>query len=147
MWSKDKRIQEELGVASSTSVFAAGLNMTGEIHSNSDIRIEGEIKGVIVTKRKLVISPSGSIQGDVWAQEVCVMGEIIGNLSIKGLARFTATSKVRGEVTSSNIEIEAGCDFEGSIRRLDDNLQDEPILKPLKMIRMSQSEPKKTAVI
>lgn len=140
MWYNDKRIQKELGLASSTSVFAAGLNMTGEIHSNSDIRIEGEIKGIVVTKKKLVISPSGSVQGDIWAEEVCIMGEIIGNLTIKGLARFTSTSKVRGEVISSSVEIEAGCDFEGSIKRIDLDQPEQPFLKSLMMIRKEQTE-------
>lgn len=139
MWSKDKRIQEEMGLASSTSVFAAGLNMTGEIHSKSDIRIEGEINGIIVTKKKLVVSPSGCIHGDVWAHEICVMGEVLGNLNVQGLARLAATSKVRGEVVSSSIEIEAGADFEGSVKRIDHNQKTEPVLKELKMIKLTNS--------
>ncbi|MCC5939693.1 MAG: polymer-forming cytoskeletal protein [Lunatimonas sp.] len=139
MWSKDKRIQEELGLASSTSVFAAGLSMTGEIHSKSDIRIEGEVKGIIVTKKKLVVSPSGCIHGDVWAHEVCVMGEVKGNLNVQGLARLTATSKVRGEVISASVEIEAGSDFEGAVKRIEQNQKAEPVLKELKMIKLSNT--------
>ncbi|WP_209329572.1 bactofilin family protein [Lunatimonas salinarum] len=139
MWSKDKRIQDELGLASSTSVFASGLSMTGEIHSKSDIRIEGEIKGIIVTKKKLVVSQSGCIHGDVWAQEICVMGEVQGNLNVQGLARLTGSSKVRGEIISSSIEIEGGADFEGIVKKVDHNQRTEPVLKELKMIKLTTS--------
>lgn len=139
MWSKDKKIQEELGQASSTSVFAAGLNMTGEIHSNSDIRIEGDINGIIVTKKKLVVSPSGSVSGDIWAHEANVMGEMTGTLYVQGVARFSASSRFRGELISASVAIEEGADFEGTIKKSAANHRAEPVLKELKMIKLESS--------
>jgi cytoskeletal protein CcmA (bactofilin family) len=52
MWSTDRKILEEMEMASATSVFAAGLNVKGDIEAVSDIRIEGDVKGNVTTKKK-----------------------------------------------------------------------------------------------
>lgn len=118
MWSKEKRNQE-MELASSTSVFAAGLSLAGDIESTSDIRIEGEVKGNVSTKRKLVVGSSGIVRGDVSAAEICVMGEVYGDIFVLGLAKFTSSAKIKGKIVFDLIEIEAGALVEGTLMRIE----------------------------
>ena len=117
MWSKERKIQEEMEMASATSVFAPGLNIKGDIEAVSDIRIEGDVYGDVTTPKKIIIGISGKVEGDIKASEICVMGEVLGDLFIEGLARFTAESKMRGKVFSEKIEIESGADMEVSLSK------------------------------
>lgn len=117
MWSKEKKIQEELNLAHTTSVFAEGLNVVGDIEAKSDLRIEGEIKGNVTSKKKLIIGISGKVQGNISAAELCVMGLVHGEMHINGLAKFTETAKVKGIVFSSGIAIEVGADMEVDLKK------------------------------
>jgi len=112
MWTKETRIQAEMEMANSTSVFAPGLTIKGDIEAVSDIRIEGDVCGDVTTQKKIIIGISGKVEGDIKASEICVMGEVLGDLFIEGLARFTSEAKMRGKVYSEKIEIESGADME-----------------------------------
>ncbi len=117
MWTKERKIQEEMEMASSTSVFAPGLNIKGNIEATSDIRIEGDITGNVITKKKVIVGVSGRVLGDIHGSEICVMGEVFGDLHIQGLARFSAEAKMKGVVYSEKIEIEAGADMEVTLSK------------------------------
>ncbi|WP_375585460.1 polymer-forming cytoskeletal protein [Cyclobacterium xiamenense] len=126
MWTKERKIQEEMEMASATSVFAPGLSIKGDIEATSDIRIEGDICGNVVTQKKVIVGVSGSVKGDIHASEICVMGEVLGDLFIKGLARFTAEAKMKGTVYSEKIGIEAGADVEVTVSKLKKTAAAEP---------------------
>ncbi len=117
MWSKEKKIQEEINLAHATSVFAKGLDVVGDIEAKSDIRIEGDIQGNVSTKKKVIIGTSGKVIGNISAGELCVMGEVTGDMLIGGLAKFTETAKVRGTVYSTGIAIDAGADMEVNLKK------------------------------
>lgn len=138
MWSTDRKILEEMEMASATSVFAAGLNVNGDIEAVSDIRIEGDIKGNVTTKKKLVVGKSGYVKGNILAGEVCVMGEVIGDFTILGLAKFTSNAKVRGNIVSQSIEIEEGADMEVTLRRIKPEQKIEPTISGLKMVKFDK---------
>ncbi|MFC4873105.1 bactofilin family protein [Negadavirga shengliensis] len=132
MWSKERKIQEEMEMASAMSVFAAGLCVTGNIEANGDIRIDGNVMGDVMAKKKVIIGMGGYIKGDIHAAEVCVMGEVLGNFYVSGLARFSAEAKAKGLIYSEKIEIEAGADMEVSLLKFKD-LEDANAGKELKI--------------
>ncbi|WP_114751696.1 bactofilin family protein [Pleomorphovibrio marinus] len=126
MWSKEKKIQEEINLAHTTSVFAEGLDVVGDIEAESDLRIEGEIQGNVTSKKKIIIGISGKVLGNISAGELCVMGLVHGEMHIGGLAKFTETAKVKGIVYSTGIAIEAGADMEVTLNKIKpENLADK----------------------
>ena len=130
MWNSDKRNQEEYSLASSISVFAAGLKLKGDVDAPNDIRIDGIMEGNITCGRKVMIGASGHLKGNIKAQEVHVMGEMKGDLYAKGLAKVGATGKFNGSIISAQIEIEQGADVEASltkIRPVKEMKKEEPI--------------------
>lgn len=118
MWNSDKKNQDELSLASSISVFAAGLKLKGDIDAPNDVRIDGFMEGNISCGRKVMIGASGQLKGNIKAQEVHVMGEMKGDLYAKGLAKVGATGKFNGSIISSQIEIEQGADVEASLTKI-----------------------------
>ncbi|SHN03246.1 protein CcmA, bactofilin family [Cyclobacterium lianum] len=117
MWTKERKIQEEMEMASATSVFAPGLNIKGNVEASSDIRIEGDVLGDVTTGKKVIVGISGKIIGNIRASEICVMGEVKGDIFVNELARFTAEARMRGNVYSGKIEIESGADMEVTLSK------------------------------
>lgn len=120
MWNNDKKIQEEINLASSISVFAAGLKLKGDVDALNDVRIDGTMEGNISSNRKVMVGPSGKLKGNIKAQEVHVMGEMKGDVYAKGLAKIGSTGKFNGSIISSQIEIEQGADIEASLTKIRD---------------------------
>ena len=62
-----------------------GTQIQGNIHSPGDIRIDGHVKGNLSVGGKLVVGPTGAVDGEVRAQEASLAGRVMGKLEIKGL--------------------------------------------------------------
>ena len=118
MWNSEKKNQEEYNLATSISVFAAGLKLKGDVEATNDVRIDGTMEGNISSDRKVMIGASGKLKGNIRAQEVHVMGEMKGDLYAKGLAKVGTTGKFNGSIISSQIEIEQGADIEASLTKI-----------------------------
>tara|TARA_B100000902_G_C26696335_1_gene614937 strand:- start:21 stop:254 length:234 start_codon:yes stop_codon:yes gene_type:complete len=50
--------------------------LEGALNTEGDIRIDGQLKGAIVTKGKLVLGTSGIIEGEVDCTSAIISGEI-----------------------------------------------------------------------
>ena len=48
---------------------ASGSILSGDLHSSSDIRVDGEVKGSVKTEGKLVLGETGVIEGQVFCKK------------------------------------------------------------------------------
>ncbi|MCF3973471.1 bactofilin family protein [Paracoccus salsus] len=102
------------------SVLSSDLTVTGNIRTDGDIQIEGNVEGDI-RAHQLVIGESATIKGEIVGDEVVVNGRVIGR--VRGLkVRLTATARVEGDIIHKTIAIESGAHFEGSVQRQEDPL-------------------------
>lgn len=102
------------------SVLSSDLTVTGNIRTDGDIQIEGNVEGDI-RAHQLVIGESATIKGEIVGDEVVVNGRVVGR--VRGLkVRLTATARVEGDIIHKTIAIESGAHFEGSVQRQEDPL-------------------------
>ena len=91
-----------------------GTSVSGEINSDSNIRIDGLVKGIINTKGRLVIGPNGRVEGDIICLNADIEGELVGNIDVKELLSLKASSKIQGDIITSKLMIEPGAIFTGT---------------------------------
>ncbi len=91
-----------------------GTNIQGEITAESNLRIDGFVKGHVSTKGRLVVGVNGKIEGDIICQNADVEGEIIGTIKVGELLSLKATAKLNGEMTTNKLHIEPGAEFSGT---------------------------------
>lgn len=118
MWNKEKKAVEETSTPDSISVFAAGLKVEGDVDATNDLRIDGYVVGNISANKKVLVGGTGKVEGNIYAREVYIMGEVRGDLQVFGLAKIGATGKVRGIIVSAEIQIEPGADVEGTLKKM-----------------------------
>src|SRR5579863_9799729 len=106
-----KKAQEDVFLVNQIK---AGTHIEGEIKSNGDMRIDGTLKGNIETQGKLVIGPTGQIDGEISCQNAEIHGTINGKITVNELLSLKATSKVLGDVVVGKLAIEPGAQFSGS---------------------------------
>lgn len=104
-----------------------GAVFEGSIQSPVDIRVDGIIKGNVRIQGKLVVGPTGSVEGEVVAAEASIAGKVRGSLEVKGLTTLAQTAQVQAELYTGQISIEAGAQFSGNCHMG----PKEPISKPI----------------
>jgi cytoskeletal protein CcmA (bactofilin family) len=91
-----------------------GTSIEGHIKSDSNIRIDGKLKGTIQTRGKLVIGTSGNIEGDIVCENADIEGSFTGKIQVNGLLTLKNTAKLKGEIITGKLAIEPGAVFSGS---------------------------------
>jgi cytoskeletal protein CcmA (bactofilin family) len=98
------------------NLISNGTEITGDIKSNGDIRIDGSLTGSLSTKGKVVIGPTGKINGEVYCKNSEVSGTVEGKISVGQLLNLKASSKITGDVITFKLSIEPGAKFSGNCK-------------------------------
>ncbi len=93
----------------------AGTKIHGEVETQGDIRVDGTIVGTLDIKGKLVLGPSGLIEGEVKCKNAEVMGTMNVEIKVEELLSLKATAKIKGDIITNKISIEPGAKITGTI--------------------------------
>jgi len=110
---KKSVIQPIENSASLATIVAAGTEIKGKIQSNGDIRVDGVLIGDIQTTAKVLIGPSGEVQGDIQAQQADILGKVTGNLKIADLLCLKGNSSVNGNMHTGQLQVDPSASFNG----------------------------------
>ena len=81
----DKNPKSYTDLLGKTNRIVEGTVIEGEIRCESNIRIDGVFTGNIGTKGRLVIGPTGKIDGNVICQNAEIEGFVKGKLNVQQL--------------------------------------------------------------
>ena len=90
-----------------------GTVIKGDINSNGDIRIDGQLIGSLKSNGKIVVGQTGSIEGDLTCKQAEIAGIVKGNIKTEELTALKATSKVEVDLVTKQLLIEVGAQFTG----------------------------------
>jgi cytoskeletal protein CcmA (bactofilin family) len=113
---------------SNHNMIAAGTKIIGTIETETDIRIDGEIEGEIISKSKVIIGSTGFVKGKINCDSATVMGTINGTLIASDIVSLAQSAKFTGEIETNVIAIEPDAYFSGTCKMPKKDL----IVKPLK---------------
>lgn len=92
-----------------------GTTVEGNITADTDIRIEGKLQGNLQCSSKVVIGPTGEMQGDINCADLTIEGKVKGNLTVSGTLYFRATAAFEGKVNYQKLIVEDGSEIKGSL--------------------------------
>lgn len=110
---KDNEIQN-LGTVNN---IAQGTQIEGNLNTSNDCRIDGTVRGNIVSKAKIVIGRSGQVLGNISCANIEIEGMVTAEtLLASELMSLKASAKLTGNVTVGKIAIEPGAEFSGTCK-------------------------------
>lgn len=142
--NKEKKIPGTLNKGSESSnssinLIGAGTVIEGDIRSNGDIRIDGTVHGKVVSKAKVVVGSTGSVEGDVSCQNSDLSGTVKGKMSVSELLFLKSSAKIIGDIVTGKLVVEVGATFTGSCNM-------GPVIKDIKDAdKQSENAKEKTA--
>jgi len=103
------------------NLISNGTDITGDIKSSGDIRIDGSLIGNLNTKGKVVIGPTGKIKGEIICKNSEVSGIIEGKITVGQLLNLKVSSKIHGDIATLKLSIEPGAVFSGNCKMSDND--------------------------
>ena len=93
-----------------------GTNVEGDIKSESNIRIDGYVKGTVTTKGRLVLGSTGKIDGEIICKNADIEGKLNGVIQVNELLSLKSTAILHGEISTNKLSIEPGAIFSGDCK-------------------------------
>ncbi len=109
--NKTKSYTELLG---KTNRIVEGTTIKGDIISQADFRLDGELIGNFQSKGKIVIGPAGSVTGDIICKNADIEGKFKGKIQVLEILNVKNKSSIHGEVICGKLSVEPGADFSAS---------------------------------
>lgn len=114
--------------AGSINIIGSGTEITGDLSTKGDIRIDGKITGTVKSKAKVVISATGEVVGDIFSESAEVSGKIFGDINTSEILFLKTTATLTGNVFSNKLVVESGANLIGNCQT--GISQTKSILKP-----------------
>ena len=108
---KAKSYTELLG---KTKRNVAATTIKGDLISQADFRLDGELTGNFQTKGKIVIGPAGSVTGDIICKNADIEGKFKGKIQVLEILNVKNKASIYGEVVCGKLSVEPGADFSAS---------------------------------
>jgi cytoskeletal protein CcmA (bactofilin family) len=90
--------------------------ITGDVVCSGDLRIDGNIKGNVRSKAKVIIGQSGIIDGDINCKSIEIEGNVKANVTVTDLMSLKSTANLVGNICAGKLAIEPGANFAGNCR-------------------------------
>jgi cytoskeletal protein CcmA (bactofilin family) len=97
-----------------TNRIVEGTTIKGDIISQADFRLDGELTGNFQTKGKIVIGPAGSVTGDIICKNADIEGRFKGKIQVAELLSVKNKANIQGEVVCEKLSVEPGAEFSAS---------------------------------
>lgn len=93
-----------------------GTKLTGDLVTESSLRVDGRIEGNITCNGKIVLGEQGIVVGDVVTTQAEVEGNIEGDLKVEDLLILQKTAVVKGAIQTGRLIIEDGAQIGGNVQ-------------------------------
>lgn len=126
----------------SINLLSSGTLVKGEIKVNGDFRIDGQFIGTIDCKGKVVVGPTGSVEGEIVCQSADFSGDVKATVKVSELLTMKETAKFTGDITTNKLSIEPGAKFSGSCVMENSG---QKVILPQTPLKQDGPRPKETA--
>jgi cytoskeletal protein CcmA (bactofilin family) len=111
MFNKEKPTNERINA--SATLISQGTTLKGDVSSDTDLRIDGTINGNVSCTAKIIIGPTGFIEGNIDGQQADITGKVHGNITVQDMLQLRGDCNVQGNISSGKLQIEPTAIFNG----------------------------------
>lgn len=116
-FTKESLLKDHVGQDDISGFLAEGTEIEGTIRFRDVLRVDGKVKGKIISERELVVGESGEVEADIDVGVLSVSGRVTGTIHVREKLEIHPKGRLLGEITleKPNLVIHEGGVFEGNI--------------------------------
>jgi cytoskeletal protein CcmA (bactofilin family) len=92
------------------------MKVIGDLETTGVVKIDGVVEGSIRGARQVLLGRSGTVQGDVHADEAVLAGKVIGTVVAAERVEVQSTSRIDGDIHTKSIVVLEGGIINGNVR-------------------------------
>lgn len=97
------------------TVIAEGLNIEGDLSSEEEVVISGNVRGKVTSTDAVSIGSGSVVQADVAGQSVSIAGQVTGDVTAPERVDIQAGGRLVGDVKAARFTIADGASFKGAV--------------------------------
>ncbi len=101
----------------SLNTLVKGTSIKGDINAESDIRVDGKINGTLKCSAKVIIGPTGVVEGEITCVNAVIEGRFDGNLVVKETLSLKETAIINGDASYDKLIVQQGAVINAAIKR------------------------------
>ena len=113
MFNKEKGSASEKPHSNSATLISSGTTLKGDVKSENDLRIDGTIYGNVSSSAKIIVGPSGFVEGNIEGANADITGKVTGNITVKELLQLRGESNINGNISAVKLQIDPTATFNG----------------------------------
>lgn len=107
-----------------SSLVATNVEIRGDVVFSGGLRVDGRIEGNVLgsdgAHGLLVVSENGSVKGNVRIYDAVINGTIEGDIEVEHFLELQAGSRVTGNISYRQLQMDCGARVAGRLERLAD---------------------------
>ena len=107
-----KKKSEATGIIN--TIIGENSKIEGVLSASDSTRIDGLLRGEILSESSVIVGEHGVVKGDINAVEILVAGTVYGNLRAVRRIDLTETGRVLGDLFTKTLVIDEGASFKGN---------------------------------
>lgn len=128
-----KKQNKSIEINKLSSLVADNVEINGDIAFSAGLRVDGRVSGNLSNKEGskglLVLSDQGRIEGDVHVYDAVVNGTIVGNLTVDHFLELQPKSRVTGNISYRQLQMDCGASVDGTLTRIGDELAERNVVE------------------
>ena len=129
-WKFSRREESEGGEW--TGFLDKSVRLEGTLELNGTFRVEGQVKGTIISSQTLVLGDGARVEGQIEGNHVVISGRFDGVIFAKGRVEIHMKGIVTGEIHAPCLVIESGGIFDGHCHMLAASEAAKPLTIPIR---------------
>ncbi len=105
--------RRESVVGEINTLLGRGSEFEGKLTFEGTVRIDGKLKGEVFSEDTLVIGEGAHVEAEIDIGEIIIQGTVVGNIRARRSIEIHAPGRVKGDVTTPELQVAKGVIFEG----------------------------------
>ncbi|MDE6958141.1 MAG: polymer-forming cytoskeletal protein [Helicobacter apodemus] len=97
--------KQSVGNSGNTSIIAQGTRIKGDILSECNLHIDGNLEGGIIAKNNVIIGKNGNVNGNINTEHLVVSGKVMGSCTCN-IIEILPQGRIEGEIIAKELIIE-----------------------------------------
>jgi cytoskeletal protein CcmA (bactofilin family) len=96
------------------TIFSSDIEFAGELVFEKSFLVRGKISGIVDARGVFLVDSGAQVDADIKADRVIIRGIVNGNIEASRRIEITSSGRLRGNIRSPEILMDAGCLFNGN---------------------------------
>jgi cytoskeletal protein CcmA (bactofilin family) len=105
-----------MAVENSAARIGKTVIIRGEVKGSEDLIVDGRVEGTVtLSESRLTVGPNASVQADLSAKDILILGQVQGNVVASGRVELRAGCMVEGDIRALRLAVEDNAIFRGKV--------------------------------